>query len=296
MGCCDIFCFLCGNTTHSFAISYEDIFNDIVQYEKTKNNKKYKWFNNQIAPLYEMNNSNPKELKNKINTLRKSTKWLEKCTFLTADNRVIHGCSEVSCNIEFRDGKGNGYWQAREGLDQMYGVFVHTDCWKFANAKYKIKLSYGDLPIMDIDPVDVKLFDFIDYGQIEKYWDQDFNFYSMMADNNEKYASSPLKSEFVRKNIGKIISQLKIKNKKERQGPSVSATFYDENTYKVGLNGNIWKISRGKWIEQKSTVKLTVNTIDKKAVYCGEFNTVPLFILSAKFDKKKEFTILTIGN
>lgn len=149
----------------------------------------------------------------------------------------------------------------------MYGVFIHTDCWKFVKNEYDIKLSYSYLPIIEKDILSPKIFKFINYGKIEKYWQQDFDFVGVIADSNEELCNSPFKSKLVDKNIKKIISQLKIKNDPERKGPLASATFYKNGAYKVGVNRNIWYIKNNKWNEIKDTIKINSNKL-KNSLYC----------------------------
>lgn len=178
----------------------------------------------------------------------------------------------------------------------MYGVFIHTDCWKFVKNEYNIELNYSNLPIIEKDILSHKIFNFINYGAIEKYWNQYFNFISVIVDKNEELCMSPLKSNLVAKNIKKIISQLKIKNNPERRGPTVSATFYNNGLYKVGVNGNIWIIKNNKWFEIKDTITITnYNKKIKKIAYIGDVNDKPLFVVKHNFNKKiDEYDILTI--
>lgn len=283
MGCWDVFCFLCGNTCHGILYDIKEHFlEEINYYENKKNNK------------------NPKLFLDKLNNIKKNTMWLNKCTFLTANNKIIHGCKSVDCSISFKDKNNNLYEHGNLfSLYDMYGVFVHTDCWKFVKNEYDIKLNYSNLPIVERIMYSNKIFDFIDYGTIEKYWSQDFNFIDAIGESNEELCNSPLKSKLVAKNIKKIISQLKIKNDPKRKGPNVSATFYKNGIYKVGLNGNIWISKNNKWIEIKDTIKYKIiddnKKILKKKIFFGDFNDKPIFILKKNFNKKiSEYEILTI--
>lgn len=104
MGCWDIFCFLCGNTCHSVSNNIKKKFLEDVKYYESKN-KKGKWFKSYFKQIYEKYNTEPKLFINELNNIKKNTKWLNKCTFLTANNKIVHGCSEVDCNIFFQDKK-----------------------------------------------------------------------------------------------------------------------------------------------------------------------------------------------
>lgn len=293
MGCFDVFCFLCGNTCHGLlSDSKSSLVEFIETFEKRKSklNEGSKLY---IAPIYKEYNKNPKLFLNKIDYIDKNTKWLNKCTFLAANNKVAHGCTEVLCGNRFQD-KNDSYvhMTSISDFDIMYGVFVHTDCWKFVKNEYNIKLNYSHLPIINKDIYlnnkFLKIFKFINYGTIEKYWDQDFNFYSVIIDSNYELCFSPLKSKLVGNNIKKIISKLKIRNDPDRKGPPVSATFYKNGLYKVGMNGNIWFVKNNKWMEIKDTIEYEISDYSKikKKVFIGDFNDKPIFILN--------YTVLTI--
>ena len=296
MGCWDVFCFLCGNPCHSSSSNYDEFLGSIKRYE---NNKGRKFFKNYFKPIYDTYTKNPKLFQKKYKLLVKNTKWLDNCTFLSADNKVIHGCKEYACNIEFKDRKGNSYIHSTNfrnlhspGFEryEKYGVFIHTDCWTFIKRTYRLGLTYSHLPI-NIHPGHPKIFDFVNYGLIEKYWHQDFDFTQMIIDNNQQLSQSPLKNRLVAKNIKKIFTKLKIRNLPKRIAPPVSATFYKTNTYKVGANGNIWQTKTRKWFECKDTVKITLSNphrkLVKNVIFIGDYNHEPFFIYDIKRKSKK---------
>jgi hypothetical protein len=295
MGCWDIFCFLCGNRCHGAVYTNDVFLQDIEYYESGKRDNFFKAY---FKPIYETYKKEPIIFDKKIKLLEKNTKWLNNCTFLCANNKIIHDCEEVSCGISFRDKKNNIYknrtYYDEEGL---YGVFTHTDCWKFIKNEYNLSLNYSHLPINIHDSTRYKIFDFINYGVIEKYWNQDFNFIKMIYDGNEELSYNPLKNKLVAKNIKKIFSKLKIRTDSKRIKPAVSATFYKPYTYKVGENGNIWKVIGNKWIECKDTVKMKLLNPIKKIVLVGDYNNTPIFILNMKKNKKMiEYDILSINS
>jgi hypothetical protein len=293
MGCWDIFCFLCGNTCHGPLNDFIESFLENMEYYEsimnTQNKKKI--FIENYSDIYKNYIKNPKKFLDKLKTLKNNTKWLNKCTFLSADGSINHNCKEVACNISFQDNKGNNFVN-QTFLDEFninYGLFIHTDCWKFIKKEYNINLSYKYLPINKIGITD-KIFNFINYGKIEKYWAQDFNFDKMISDNNEELCISPLKSIIVANNIKKVFSKLKIRKYEGRQSPPVSATFYKEGIYRIGINGNIWFIKNGKWNELKDTITYELNDIKKNICYYEDINTKPFFI---KFIGKK-IKVITI--
>ena len=237
MGCWDIYCFICGNTCHS---------SDHDDYP----------------------NLNKKE----IILLNKELKWLNKCTMLLANNKIIHGCKEVSCNNQFyKNGKiyESLSYYINENIYlndylENYGIFIHTNCWKFIKLNYGIELKFGDICVKiykKFDPLN------IDYGIIKKYWNQFISYDDIYNDNNMYIIKDPLLND--NKNtirIKKIFTQLKLK-KIIRPGPSVSATFYKNNDIKIGNNNKFWIISGNKWIQLKDNVikkKYNINNNLKK--------------------------------
>ena len=298
MGCWDIFCFLCGNTCHSCNNLHETLLYNIEFYESIMNskNKKHKWFINYFLDIYENYKKDPSIFQEKINKIYKSTKWLNNCTFLSANGSINHNCKEIDCNTTFVNKKGKYFLnqQLFENTDIDYGLFLHTDCWKFIEKEYKIKLSYKYLPINKISIYERKNFNFINYGKIENYWQQDFDFIKIISDNNEELCISPLKSKLVANNIKKIFNKFKIRKDEKRKSPIISASFYKEDIYRIGNNGNIWFIKNGKWNELKNVIHMemeikNINKIKNKS-YMEDINIQPIFILNID---KKNIKILT---
>ena len=83
MGCYDIFCCICGNTCKSLSLEILlELFIDI-----------------------DIN-------KNEIIQIAKNMKWLDNCTLLLKNNKVIHNCKEIMCNIGFKSMKTNKYYES----------------------------------------------------------------------------------------------------------------------------------------------------------------------------------------
>ena len=263
-----------------------------LQYFKEEISKSYsKYPNDQIKILHENKNilTNLKKLSNNI-------KWLKKCSMLLEDNRVIHGVKEINCNITFCKNT-ICYEHISLALDnynkELNGIFIHTDCWKYIKNTYNINLNFSNLP-PHIQSY-TKVFD-IDYGDIEKYWGQDFNFLKIVNDKKEYLCSSPLKEDKNISQIKKNISKLNLKNEPERKGPMVSATFYKEGDIKIGNNNNFWIIKGNKWVEInqkpiKIKIKIDFGKLDKKqrkfldsVPYIGHYNKNPIFIISVNDD------------
>ena len=306
MGCWDVICFACGNTCHSVFGNYiEEIATMYKQYvealDKSSRPPKLGFY---YKKLFEQISSDPKFF-SKLKILYKKSQWLNKNTFLTADDRIIHGCREVSCNIDFSDSRGNLYYHDLYSRIFSYifdktnrGIFLHTDCWKYIKSHYKINLKYSDVPAIYEKNQYYKINPKINYGIIEKYWEQDFDFMQVVLDSNEFMCESPLTNKKNQNRIKKILTQLKLNFDPKRTGPAVSATFYPESTIKYGLDGGLWIKSGGKWIKLKepiesTSIKVNINKMDKKlsnylgkVVCIGEPSDTPIFISSIKPDKK----------
>jgi|SRR5690606_20070309 len=276
MGCWDIYCLACGLPCHS-----ETEYIEIA--EETGDNHLIR------------------ETKN----LLKKINYLNKNTFLTVDDRIIHNCKEISCNIQFVSPNKEKFIQIgynNFGNDQMRGIFIHTSCWKWIYDTYDIKLKYSDLPINIMHNTRRKIVDEpiagINFGPVTKYWNQFFDYISMIK-NNDQYMIDRNDSKNVSR-MKKIMSQYKIKNNPKRVGPSPSATFFKNGDIKLGNNKLFWIKKNGKWQEIKE------NTLAKKYIiknpgkqilkyindihFIGEFNRKPIFLLEFK-QNKKDFLI-----
>lgn len=287
MGCHDIYCFLCGNPCYSMNDYSIDHFMNDVEY-----NEKFKKVYNTDKNIFK-----------KIKQLIKDTRWMLKCTFLNANNEIIHNCEEIACNIRFQSKDNVIYIHDITGrftkYDLNYGVFIHTDCWKFIKKKYNIELNYSYLPITSSKHID-KIFDFINYGDIEKYWSQYFDFFNIIFDKKQYLCMSPLKKDKNLKLIIKNFNKLKIRLDKNRKSPIVSASFYENNDYKIGNDNNIWKKSQGKWIFYSKTtiVNETMKRSQlnfKKNKYMGERSKVPKFIKSIEMKKNNIINVKFIS-
>ncbi len=316
MGIWDSFCFACGCPCHHYFENNIEYIEGV--YEKyLKNGKRIKGkFDKELCKKID---NDPKYIE-KLKNIVVKTRWLDKCTFLTNCDKVIHDCIEVGANIVFKDKKGVQYYQ-----DVNYniypelenktkkGIFLHDDCYKFIKSKYKIDLKYSDVAIIPSSNDYNKINHKIKYGEIEKYWAQNFDFEKMMIDNNEYMIEPPLKNEKNAQRIKKIITQFKFNTDKKRRGPAVSATFYPEKTIKYGINGLLWIKSNGKWSEMKAqklinekgkieVSALALNNIGEKerkyleGIVCyGEQSEKPLMIKNIKDKGKNKIEIEFIG-
>jgi hypothetical protein len=276
MGCWDIFCCICGNSCRQLDNYNEDEFLKVMSSKD----------------------------------LVKKSKWLVKCTMLLQNNKVVHGCKEVGCNIEFES--KNGKYTAVDvdntfpyiGNDGNIGIFIHTNCWKYVKIKYKVELKYSNIPLALINKrykVPIK------YGDITKYQGQDMDYIKMLDDNNTHMIIDPLKNDKMNNiRLNKIINQLKLKST-FRPSPSMSATFNKTNDIRIGNNGKFWIIKNNKWIEIKEPIIKKTVIIDYKKTkmnimkqinsipQIGEKNTKLLFVNNF-VSNNKTVEIQLIGN
>lgn len=274
MGCYDIFCFICGNPNRAVWNVELDEYLDELNLSDSKKNIIIQNFQN----LYH------------------NSKWLNNCTLLLQNNEVIHNLKEYSCNTDFRDSNNNKYDVIAYNSDNKkipLGIFLHTDCWNFIKQKYNIELKCNDLP----PAIDFQnIYENIDYGDIEDYWGQDFDFIQATIDNKLYLCSSPLKNDKNITQIKKNINKLKLKNDPKRKGPSCSATFYKEGDIKLGNNNHFWKIKKNKWAEIKDPIIIKkfnlnfneLNIKQKKFIidmpWIGTHNKFPNFLTYIQWD------------
>ena len=276
MGCWDVFCFICGNPCYSNLERIKEMLHDDNMIKKIK--------------------SIPSFIK-EVKELKKKTQWMNKCSMLLANDQTIHNVSEIACNIIFKNKNMTAQHISVLGNnlnDYPYGIFIHTACLKYIKKQYKIDLKFSYLP--PVKPTYRNLFD-INYGDIEKYWDQSFNFLDIILDNKKYLCSSPLQNDKNILQIKKNISKLKLKNDPKRKGPCVSATFYNDGTIKIGNNKKFWIKKGNKWLEInekiiKIKIEIDVSKLSNKQKkyvenipIIGEYNINPVFVVNSSRKK-----------
>ena len=313
----DNYCFVCGNPCHSmFDFVLDESLELLKKYDDMLNAKKKNYiFLRNMKLFYMMYKNNQKETIGEIKKLIKNTLWMNKCTMLLADDKVINNCKQDNSNILFRSStkiyEHNSINNIGSYLENNYmtGIFVHSDCYKFVENKYKIKLKYSLLPIIFYSDDSDRPFTFIKYGEIENYWEQDFNFINIIIDQKQYLCASPLNGDKNIIQIKKNISQLKINNNLLRKGPSISATFYSLNTIKIGNNKKLWIIKNNKWqeineniiefefvYEQKNINKKQLDFIMKLPFIAQHNNYNGIFVKSIKIGKFIELKLLTTNS
>lgn len=298
MGCADIWCFICGNNcsgSNDYELDeYDEKKKDIL--ENKLSPKHSKFYIKYVEEMDELIKCNP-NIRDDLIRLYKNTRWMINCTMLLKDDQVLHGFEEIDCWSTFKkDNKtilhftDNGiiYQNGKPIYTNPVGLFIHTDCWNYIKDNYQIELKFSHLPPVEHHR-NKKIFN-INYGDIEEYWEQFFNFMNVVIDKKKYLCSSPLKNDKNISQIKKNINALKLKNNPNRKGPAVSATFYKNGNIRFGNNNNFWIIKSGKWVEIKEKIieiKIDINLskLNKKQYtfitsmpYIGEYNINPIFI------------------
>ena len=191
MGCFDVYCLICNNTTNN------DISNDYIE-------------------ELDIN------LKNNIKIFTLKTTHLNRCTLLLENNKIIHNCYENNgCGSFVNNDKYYGLLVHKkydedmcnkdEIINKEYGIFLHTDCWEYIKNKYNIELCFSNIKSNIVKDLKDEHFAKIDYGGIiDKYIGGQFmNFEKLIEDNNLYLCYSPLDyNEENNNRIDKIIIQV----------------------------------------------------------------------------------------
>ena len=202
-------------------------------------------------------------------------KWMHKCTLLLNNNNVVHDTEEIACNTDFYDKKKKQGFTSLLYFPKSF-IVVHTDCWKFCKKELGISLKYSDFPFHKISSNNFFVIDGVNYKPISNYWEQYFNIEEYLEAGYS--LDSPAKNQALAKFIKNTISQLNIK--KDRIGPSISATYYKNNDLLIGNDGKIWKINNKKWVKavgvisQKLSIKIPVTKKNQQLLeeFCKYFS------------------------
>jgi hypothetical protein len=194
MGCFDVYCLICNNATNSARILedyFEDTNNERLEHGKT---------------VFNIDD---------INTFVNKTRHLNKCTFLTEKNKIVHNCCEISGCGTFKDNDDNLYelflHKDNEDENMEYGIFLHTSCWQYIKNKFNIELSFSDIKSNIINDLSDNLFVKIDHNDIiDEYIEgQYMDFEKLFEDKNLYLCYSPLDfDEKNNKRIDKVIEQV----------------------------------------------------------------------------------------
>jgi hypothetical protein len=202
--------------------------------------------------------------------------WLNNCTILTSSGDIIAGCKEIAGNTVF---KKNTIYEITPHIvsSNVRCVFLHDKCWKFIKNKYGIKLDYSMIKPIN-DKIKINILAGVDYGIVEKYWEQFFDF--DRAPEYMRQFESP-------KNIArmkKIIRQMKLS--KLRVGPNISATFDEDGSIRMGNDRMFWQNKNGKWVRLVELGKVSIKSIPKNKINLSKITGIPQICESSKCNTK----------
>ena len=119
---------------------------------------------------------------------------------------------------------------------------------------------------------------YVNYGLIEKYTTQEFIWNMQKLATNKKLRDlllNPLKNKENKTRLLKLFKQFKVKS--DRKGPSISATFFKNNTYLIGNDNSLWKIENKRWTKVDTItnrIKFNKNIVSNLEKICpvGVYN------------------------
>lgn len=222
----------------------------------------------------------------------KITEWMNKCTVLTASCHTIHGCKEIACNIKFSDGKVEYEAAPYETDDANRCIFVHDDCYNYVKKVFNISLRYDMFTFMGVGSIATST----NFGIIGQYFSQDIMMDEMIQDGNDYLLYSPLvDNKKNRTRINKIIKSYNLK--KNRTGPSISASSAKDKHIRIGNDNNFWVKKNGKWTKMnegmiiKKDLKLSQPIINNMRQIC-EFNNIPLFLKITSYKQPYKYEVI----
>jgi len=169
----DEYCPLCGLVLGGF--TYHDINNINENYVK----KHIELFN-----LYKNNFTKFSEIIEKINS---DSHWTNDIVFLNINNNNYYDCNcNNECDVFYNEDETIKYKHCNLSNDEndILGFGIHRKCIEYIKNKYFFELKYNDLNMKDIkynsEIGEKKIFKDVDYGNIEKCWDQWFNVYALL--------------------------------------------------------------------------------------------------------------------
>jgi hypothetical protein len=200
--------------------------------------------------------------------------WLKDCYSLLSNNTLYKKAIVEDCDEHF-DETEYKYFSHKYRFNQI--LEVHKLCYNIIQDETKIKLKYSDF-MNSSRKKSMYLLDYVDYGLIGKYTTQEFIWNMQELASNKKLRElllNPLKNKENKARLLKIFKQFKIKS--NRKGPSISATFFKNNTYLIGNDNSFWKIENKRWTKAETIterVKFNKNLIPNLEKMCaiGSYN------------------------
>lgn len=257
----DIYCPFCGLPSYNIT-SLDDIIENL-------DNKK------NIDFVYNKSNNN----------------WLNNCSILLYNGDVLHNMKQkksLSNNFSNKKYKNIEIYPYTyvNNETEIFGIFLHTDCYKYIESKINFKFSFKHIPYLLLNSY--YKFNDIKYT-INSSMKQVFDFVDLGI-NNHKYIISPLKNGINKKQIDKVINKIKLKKiikNDNRASPTYPASLLENGYIGFGNNKKIWKVINNKWKIQ--------NTKSDKIQYNKFSNIYTVFNVKDKdvkfYNKKYMYTL-----
>jgi hypothetical protein len=223
--------------------------------------------------------------------------WLKDCYSLLSNNTLYKKAIVEDCDEHF-DETEYKYFSHKYRFNQI--LEVHKLCYNIIQDETGIKLKYSDF-LNNSRKKSMYLVDYVNYGLIEKYTTQEFIWNMQELATNKKLRDlllNPVKNKENKSRLLKIFKQFKIKS--DRKGtnkfakriylptnlisrceikdcPSISATFFKNNTYLIGNDNSLWKIENKRWMKVETIterIKFNKNLIPNLEKMCaiGSYN------------------------
>jgi len=219
MGCWDIMCVLCGNTTHSIL-------------KESCDDELYK-------------------------QILKMTEWMNYCTIMTTDGNVYHNLREISCNVTFRYNIFDlttiplGHDTFTSPIATK-GIFIHTDCWNYVKNITGYKLSHKYIYDKNIDHGKIKEYLHQDFDFVRCYNENKW----MLQSPLNKH---PKNASRINKIMSQLkITKSELNKRGDRPSPNLSASMVPNNTTMLGNDNMIWIKKGDKWVHYDADIKTMI--------------------------------------
>lgn len=184
--------------------------------------------------------------------------WTQRHTILTWFDEIIHGCIG-GCGIDFSFHNQDYSIVNPTPFDpfSIPGIYVHSDCWFYVYQTYNIAACCSMLSIRKLFEKNVyQQVSYLNYGEIEDYYDQIMNYEQLIQDKKQYLVKSPFKEKRTRDRIHDVLWQI--------QKHELCLLVYQEGDIKVKTNtGNFfsfWKKQHGEWKQVPGkTTKFTIS-------------------------------------
>lgn len=258
-----------------------------------------------VSRLLKLSDAEQTKVISKLRSLLTYTKWMTKGVMLMTNGEVIECVSLRDNNGIFRLKKRSAlnrvgqyakqtspiYYETNSmkygnpSMDDKYppGIFVHKPCYDLACKVSDVEIHYGMIPHTSKGLAAVRKA----HAEISKWYIEEKNFqffnYAMcVLDGGIDHIT--VYSDAWEKNCIVAVKALEISNRYENAEPPVAAKFYANGDYKMGMDGEIWKLKSGKWVEayvdSKSKTPLNYNYFIRQPY---EVSKRGLFLLDKRF-------------